>query len=80
PDLLLGFFSPIPCNPPKDTIFFFEALCVLSAVHWYCCTMRADSSLTQRLRLTVFTDNMNTVNIFDSLKAEPSYNPPIAAS
>ncbi|GAW10444.1 DNA RNA polymerase [Lentinula edodes] len=75
PETLLGFFSPIPFNPPKDTIFFFEALCVLSAIHWYCHTMRSDPSLNQRLRLTVFTDNMNTVHIFDSLKAEPAYNP-----
>ncbi|KAJ3927313.1 MAG: hypothetical protein NXY57DRAFT_965597 [Lentinula lateritia] len=46
PETLLGFFSPIPFNPPKDTIFFFEVL-------YY----------------------MNTIHIFDSLKAEPGYNP-----
>lgn len=26
PELLLGFFSPVPGDPPADNIFFFEAL------------------------------------------------------
>ena len=29
---LKGFQCPVPCNPPTDTIFFFEALAVTSAV------------------------------------------------
>src|ERR1700761_2925326 len=36
PQLLLGFLAPIPGEPPKDTIFFFEALCVVSALRWVC--------------------------------------------
>jgi hypothetical protein len=75
PELRLGFYSPTPHNVSlKGLIFFFEALCVVSAIHWYCHTMRADRTLTRRLRLTVFTDNLNTVDIFDSLKASPPYN------
>jgi hypothetical protein len=74
PELLLGFYSPVPGDPPAETIFFFEALCVVSALRWYCaysCTM---SPGHRRLRVTIFTDNQNTVNIFNSLCATPNYN------
>jgi hypothetical protein len=75
PELLLGFYSPTPIDPSRNgLIFFFEALCVVSALHWYCKTMRADETLTRRLRLSIFTDNLNTVDIFDSMKAIPSHN------
>ncbi|KAF9067517.1 hypothetical protein BDP27DRAFT_1422808 [Rhodocollybia butyracea] len=75
PELRLGFYSPMPSHVSlKGLIFFFEALCVVSAIHWYCQTMRADTTLTRHLRLTVFTDNFNTFDIFDSLKASPPYN------
>ncbi|KAJ7728406.1 hypothetical protein DFH07DRAFT_757307, partial [Mycena maculata] len=75
PELLLGFYLPMPGDPPADTIFFFEALCVVSALHWFCAYSRADSPSSRRCRLTIFTDNQNTVNIFNSLCATPNYNP-----
>ncbi|KAF7334109.1 RNase H domain-containing protein [Mycena venus] len=31
PELLRGFFSPVPGDPPANTIFFFEALCHIGA-------------------------------------------------
>lgn len=74
PELLLGFYAHVPCNPPKDTIFFWEALCVVAALEWFCLTMRADASLTARLWVTIKTNNSNTVALFDSLHALPSYN------
>ncbi|KAJ3751962.1 hypothetical protein EV360DRAFT_89206 [Lentinula raphanica] len=74
PELLLGFYSPIPVERSAHPIFFFEALAVLSALVWYGSSMRSDSSLSGRLRLVIFTDNTNTVDIFDSLSARPDYN------
>ncbi|PBK83568.1 hypothetical protein ARMGADRAFT_1048413 [Armillaria gallica] len=74
PELLLGFFTPVPCDPPKDTIFFWEALCVVVALEWFCKSMRQDSTLTHWLRVTIKTDNSNTVDLFDSLCALPAYN------
>ncbi|KIK60834.1 hypothetical protein GYMLUDRAFT_123270, partial [Collybiopsis luxurians FD-317 M1] len=56
-------------------IFFYEALCIISAIHWYCTTMCTDSSLTCHLCLTVFSDSKNSFDIFDSLCALPEYNP-----
>ncbi|KAJ3969353.1 hypothetical protein EV361DRAFT_804009 [Lentinula raphanica] len=74
PELLLGFYSATPVERIQRPIFFFEALTVLSALIWYASSTRSDSSLSSRLRLTVFTDNTNTVDIFDSLGARPDYN------
>ncbi|PBK81542.1 hypothetical protein ARMGADRAFT_948010 [Armillaria gallica] len=74
PELLLGFFAPVPCDPPKDTIFFWEALCIVAALEWFCESMRQDSTLTHRLQVTIKTDNSNTVDLFDSLRALPTYN------
>ncbi|KAF8995140.1 hypothetical protein BDZ89DRAFT_1106147 [Hymenopellis radicata] len=56
---------------PRFHIFFWEALCVLGALVWYeqC-----------PARLTIFTDNTNTVNIFDTLRALPDYNPILKAA
>ncbi|KAJ7471793.1 hypothetical protein FB451DRAFT_307877 [Mycena latifolia] len=75
PELLLGFYSPVPGDPPADTIFFFEALCVISALRWVCTRPRAAGLNGRHLRATIFTDNQNTVNIFNSLCATPNYNP-----
>ena len=73
----LGFFFPhskkgfqclVPTNPPKDSIFYFEALAVVSIVD-------AVTRLpTIPARLLVFSDNTNTVNIFNSLRSLPVYN------
>jgi hypothetical protein len=63
-----GFQSVLPHDPPKDVIFFFEALTVLSIVQMVC------SRPSIPKRLVVFSDNMNTVDIFSSLRAKPCYN------
>jgi hypothetical protein len=74
PELLLGFYSPVPGASPKDTIFFFEALCVISALRWFCTSIHTQLPVDRPARLTIFTDNQNTVNIFNSLCATPEYN------
>jgi hypothetical protein len=63
-----GFQSPLPHGPPKGSIFYFEALAVCSAI------IGATTLSPIPKRLAVFTDNSNTVDIFNSLRATPSYN------
>jgi hypothetical protein len=68
PGLSTGFWSTVPENPPKDTIFYFEALSVLSAI------MHATSLSFPVNKLVVYTDNLNTVQMFNSFSALPAYN------
>jgi hypothetical protein len=68
PDSHLGFWSHIPEDPPTGTIFYFEALCILSAI------LHATTLGVMVNRLVVYTDNLNTVQIFNSLSALPAYN------
>ena len=63
-----GFQCLVPQHPPKDSIFYFEALAVVSVV---------DAATRMReipRRLLIYSDNTNTVNIFHSLRALPPYN------
>jgi hypothetical protein len=73
----LGFFFEdsrqgcqcvIPQDPPKDTIFYFEALAVVSAVE------AATRLPTIPVHLLIYSDNTNTVNIFHTLRSLPPYN------
>ena len=63
-----GFQCLVPQNPPKDSIFYFEALAVVSVVD---AVTRLPSVPAH---LLVFSDNTNTVNIFNSLRSLPVYN------
>jgi hypothetical protein len=67
-DSLEGFQSALPCNNPKDTIFYFEALVVVSIVEAVTRMQDVPS------KLLVFSDNANTVDIFHSLRCKPPYN------
>jgi hypothetical protein len=69
PRLSTGFQCPITAseNPPR--IFFDEALAVVSALDY------ATHLLTVPRRIAIFTDNTNTVDMFNSLHAKPSHNP-----
>ena len=63
-----GFQCHVPESPHKDTIFYFEALAIVSvinAVSW----MQPIPS-----RLLIFSDNTNSVDIFSSLCSLPPYN------
>jgi len=63
-----GFYSPVPLNIPEQFIFYYEALCVLSAIH------HAATTSSTPIRIAIYTDNSNTVDIFNSLRALPAYN------
>ena len=67
-DLKEGFQCSIPQDPPKGTIFYFEALAVVSAVD------AATHLSSIPSCLLVFSDNTNTLNIFHSLHCLPPYN------
>ena len=70
PELKVGFYSPTPSYEHPDLIFYFEALCVHSAL------FDAHRRTTDKSagRFLIYTDNSNTVDIFSSLRALPPYN------
>ncbi|KAJ7471116.1 hypothetical protein FB451DRAFT_1253038 [Mycena latifolia] len=69
PALGLGYQAELPTGIREDLkIFFYEALCVCAALH------QAAAFLPKGSRLTIYTDSSNSVDIFNSLKALPSYN------
>ena len=70
PELNIGFYSPTPWHEHPDLIFYFEALCVHSAL------FDAHRRTTARGtgKFIIYTDNSNTVDIFSSLRALPPYN------
>jgi hypothetical protein len=67
-DTRTGFQCNVPQSPPRDTIFYFEALAVVSVVE------AATRLTTVPSRLLIFSDNTNTVDIFHSLRSLPAYN------
>jgi len=75
PSLDMGFYSPTPFDDlhgladRNGLIFYFEALCVL-------CALRDASSRHAKPagRFLIYTDSLNTVDLFSSLSAIPSYN------
>ncbi|KAJ7314557.1 hypothetical protein DFH08DRAFT_917809 [Mycena albidolilacea] len=75
PALGLAYQSELPSGMRVGLkIFFYEALCVCAALH------HAATMLPRGARLTIYTDSSNTVNIFDSLKALPTYNDVLISS
>ncbi|KAJ6549483.1 hypothetical protein B0H10DRAFT_2242864 [Mycena sp. CBHHK59/15] len=56
--LLLGFYSAVPTDAPKDTIFFWEATCVLSALEWFCTTRRTTMAFNKFLKCTFLIDKV----------------------
>ena len=70
PELNVGFYSPTPCHEHPDLIFYFEALCVHSALF----DAHRRTGTGKNGRFVIYTDNSNTVDIFSSLRALPPYN------
>jgi hypothetical protein len=68
PSANLGFQSPLLGDAPTGTIFYFEALAVTATI------LDAVHRLPPEGRIAVFTDNLNTVSMFNSLAALPPYN------
>lgn len=70
PELDVGFYSPTPYHEHPDLIFYFEALCVHSALF----DAHRRTATKGSGRFIIYTDNSNTVDIFSSLRALPPYN------
>ena len=76
PSRHVGFYADGDVAYPPDlvhnqelgSIFYLEALAVLSAIYW------ADSLSIRPKRLLIYSDNMNTVGMFNSMRADPGYN------
>ncbi|CDO77838.1 hypothetical protein BN946_scf184714.g13 [Trametes cinnabarina] len=66
PALSLAFVSDCPGAPVglEDNIFWFEALTVLAALEWV-----HEHLSPLPTRLAIYTDNLNTVQMFDSFRA-----------
>ncbi|KAA1471911.1 hypothetical protein DENSPDRAFT_859206 [Dentipellis sp. KUC8613] len=65
---LLGFQTHLPAV--AGTIFYWECLAVLSAIHW----AASNTDVAIPHRLVVYCDNTNTVDLFNSLHAQLQYN------
>src|SRR5882724_7674250 len=68
PQCDIAFFADIANLTPTRTIFYYEALAVLSTLTW------AHELAHLPHRLLIYTDSMNMVNMFHSMNAQPSYN------
>src|SRR6202522_553086 len=67
-DSCKGFQCVLPTDCPTNTIFYFEALVVVSIVE-------AASQMSKvPSKLLIFSDNENTVDMFYSLRCKPPYN------
>jgi hypothetical protein len=68
PNIDTGFSFPLPSYPRTDSIFFFEAYAVCCALHY------ASTFHPPAYRVAIYSDNANTVEIFNTLKAHDEYN------
>ena len=64
-----GYYAPTPVNIPSNAIFYYETLCVLSAI------VNVQSKAPKGSKILIYTDNSNSVDIFKSLRCLPDYNP-----
>jgi hypothetical protein len=66
-----GFQHALSPYVPSPGIFFHESLAVVSALSWFIHNI----PLHPRMRIAIYSDNSNTVDMFNSLRAQPLYNP-----
>ncbi|KAF5341895.1 hypothetical protein D9611_001136 [Ephemerocybe angulata] len=72
--LNLGFYAPTVDTQGEEFIFLHESLCVLSALK------HIDSTDFLPSHTTIYSDNSNTVDIYNTLKASPRVNPILKAA
>ena len=66
-----GFQHALSPDLSSLGIFFYEALAVVSALSWFVHNV----PLHPHMRIAIYTDNSNTVDMFNTLCAQPLYNP-----
>ena len=71
PDKFVGYYSPVPETTTEEYIFYYEALCILSAIHYVMDFL----SVPPTSKILIYTDNDNTITIFNTLQCLPHYNP-----
>jgi hypothetical protein len=67
----IRFQHAIDPDSPTSGIFHHEALAVVSALYWAIHNL----PLWAGLCIAIYTDNSNTVDMFNTLCAQPMYNP-----
>ena len=68
PSSSLAFQAPTPENSPVSVIFYFEALCM------FCVLRNVATQVQCGAQVVIYTDNLNTVQMFNSLACLPDYN------
>jgi hypothetical protein len=63
PAFNLGFYSDIPSEAKSKIIFYYEAFTVLLSFRWLL------DFIDRPARVAIYTDNMNTRDIYSSLRA-----------
>ena len=64
------FLSTSSCPLPSPGIFYHEALAALSALYW----LTSHSPLPVNFCVVIFSDNANTIAMFNTLCMQPEYN------
>lgn len=81
PDSNLGLAGKTDTSSPMaHLIFYWEALTILAALQWLVTSPSCRGSAEQPYRFTFCSDSSNTVNMFNSLRALPNYNPILIAA
>lgn len=68
PEYDTGYACQILENLLGKIIFYYEALCVL------CALLKSDIIVPGAIRVVLYTDSFNTVQIFNSMAALPEFN------
>ncbi|PPQ85183.1 hypothetical protein CVT25_004190 [Psilocybe cyanescens] len=68
PEYDIGYACQTLENLAGKNIFYYEALCVL------CALLKSDIIVPEAMRVVLYTDSFNTVQIFNSMAALPEYN------
>lgn len=68
PELQTGFYADINTRTVSSKIFYYKAYVVMCAIYW------ATRLPTVPHRVAIFSDNSNTVDIFNSMKARDQFN------
>jgi hypothetical protein len=71
----IGYQAKVPIDVPTDGIFYREHWAVYSALHY--ATVKLEM---KNQKITIFTDNLNSVDIYNTLHALPTYNDLLKAS
>lgn len=67
-ELHLGYYAQITNRAVDSKIFYYKAYAIVCAIHW------ASSHSPALKHVAIFSDNTNTVDIFNSMRAHADFN------